>query len=128
MSAAALLSAFTDAIARRDFAVPAYPATALRLRRLIAGDRYTIADIAIFPWYGWLVKGWIYDAAEFLSVQDYKHVQRWADELLQRPAVQRGRMVNRVSGEPSSQLHERHDASDFDLKTADKQPVPESAK
>jgi len=90
--------------------------------RYIAGEHYTIADIAIFPWYGWLVKGWVYDAAEFLSVQDYKHVQRWADELLERPAVRRGRMVNRVSGEPSSQLHERHDASDFDLKTADKQP------
>ena len=90
--------------------------------RYIAGEHYTIADIAIFPWYGWLVKGWVYDAAEFLSVQDYKHVQRWADDLLERPAVRRGRMVNRVSGEPSSQLHERHDASDFDLKTADKQP------
>jgi GST-like protein len=88
----------------------------------IAGDQYTIADIAIFPWYGWLVKGWVYDAAEFLSVQDYKHVQRWANELLERPAVRRGRMVNRTSGEPSSQLHERHDAGDFETKTADKQP------
>jgi GSH-dependent disulfide-bond oxidoreductase len=90
--------------------------------RYIAGEQYTIADIAIFPWYGWLVKGWIYSAGEFLSVQDYKHVQRWANELLERPAVQRGRMVNRLSGEPSSQLHERHDASDFESKTADKQP------
>jgi GST-like protein len=95
--------------------------------RYVAGEHYTIADIAIFPWYGWLVKGWVYDAAEFLSVQDYKHVQRWADELLERPAVRRGRMVNRVSGEPSCQLHERHDASDFELKTADKQP-PVAAK
>jgi len=89
----------------------------------IAGDQYTIADIAIFPWYGGLVKGWAYNAAEFLSVQDYRHVQRWADELWARPAVQRGRMVNRTYGELSSQLHERHDASDFQLKTADKTAV-----
>ena len=88
----------------------------------LAGDTYTIADIAVFPWYGGLVKGWAYGAAEFLSVQDYKNVQRWADALLERPAVQRGRMVNRTSGEPSSQLHERHDASDFALRTADKLP------
>jgi GST-like protein len=86
----------------------------------IAGDSYTIADIAIFPWYGGLVKGWAYGAAEFLSVQDYTHVQRWADLLLERPAVQRGRMVNRVFGEPSSQLHERHDAGDFETNTQDK--------
>ena len=86
----------------------------------IAGASYTIADIAILPWYGGLAKGWLYGAAEFLAVQDYKHLQRWADTLLERPAVQRGRMVNRVSGEPSSQLHERHDASDFDTKTQDK--------
>jgi GSH-dependent disulfide-bond oxidoreductase len=89
----------------------------------IAGDSYTIADIAIFPWYGGLVKGWAYAAAEFLSVQDYKHVQRWADRLLERPAVQRGRMVNRTFGEPSTQLHERHEASDFATKTADKVPA-----
>ena len=83
----------------------------------IAGDAYTIADIAIFPWYGGLAKGWLYGtAAEFLGVQDYQHVQRWADMLLERPAVRRGRMVNRTSGEPSSQLHERHDAGDFDTK------------
>jgi GST-like protein len=88
----------------------------------LAGDSYTIADIAVFPWYGGLVKGWAYGAAEFLSVQDYKNVQRWADALLERPAVQRGRMVNRTSGEPSSQLHERHDASDFASRTADKLP------
>jgi GST-like protein len=88
----------------------------------IAGSSYTIADIAIFPWYGGLAKGWAYSAGEFLSVQDYKHVQRWADRLLERPAVQRGRMVNRTFGEPSTQLHERHDASDFATKTADKLP------
>jgi GSH-dependent disulfide-bond oxidoreductase len=86
----------------------------------IAGNTYTIADMAIFPWYGGLAKGWSYDAGEFLSVQDYKNVQRWADALLERPGVQRGRMVNRTFGEPSSQLRERHDASDFDTKTADK--------
>jgi GST-like protein len=90
----------------------------------IAGDTYTIADIAIFPWYGGLAKGWAYNAAEFLSVQEYKHVQRWADTLLERPAVQRGRMVNRMQGEPSSQLRERHDASDFETRTQDKlEPV-----
>jgi GST-like protein len=82
----------------------------------IAGSTYTIADIAILPWYGGLVKGWSYGVAEFLSVQDYKHVHRWADMLLARPAVQRGRRVNRISGEPSFQLPERHDASDFDAK------------
>jgi GST-like protein len=86
----------------------------------IAGNTYTIADMAIFPWYGGLAKGWAYGAGEFLSVQDYKNVQRWADTLLERPGVQRGRMVNRTFGEPSSQLHERHDASDFDKNTADK--------
>jgi GST-like protein len=86
----------------------------------IAGSTYTIADIAIFPWYGGLAKGWAYGAGEFLSVQDYKNVQRWADTLLERPAVQRGRMVNRTYGEPSSQLHERHEASDFQTKTQDK--------
>jgi GST-like protein len=88
----------------------------------IAGNAYTIADMAIFPWYGGLVKGWSYGAAEFLSVQDYKHVQRWADMLLERPAVRRGRMVNRTSGEPSTQLRERHDARDFETNTADKMP------
>jgi GST-like protein len=86
----------------------------------IAGNTYTIADMAILPWYGGLAKGWAYGAAEFLSVQDYKNVQRWADTLLERPAVRRGRMVNRTTGEPSSQLHERHDASDFQTKTQDK--------
>jgi GSH-dependent disulfide-bond oxidoreductase len=86
----------------------------------IAGSAYTIADIAIFPWYGGLAKGWLYGAAEFLNVQDYKNLQRWADALLNRPAVKRGRMVNRISGEPSDQLHERHDAADFETKTQDK--------
>ena len=92
----------------------------LRDNRYVAGDTYTIADMAIFPWYGGVAKGWIYNAAEFLSVQEYTHVQRWADLLLARPAVQRGRMVNRTFGEPSSQLHERHDARDFETRTADK--------
>ena len=86
----------------------------------LAGATYTIADIAIFPWYGALAKGLIYGAAEFLSVQDYHNVQRWADAIFARPAVQRGRMVNRLHGEPSEQLRERHDASDFDTKTQDK--------
>jgi GST-like protein len=85
----------------------------------VAGPAYTIADIAIFPWYGGLAKFGQYGAAEFLAVHEYKNVQRWADALLERPAVRRGRMVNRLSGEPSEQLQERHDASDFDTKTAD---------
>ncbi|MBO6680030.1 glutathione-dependent disulfide-bond oxidoreductase [Parvibaculum sp.] len=80
----------------------------------IAGDEYTVADMAIWPWYGALAKGVLYEAAEFLSVHEYKNVNRWADQLSERPAVKRGRMVNRVWGEPSSQLPERHDASDFD--------------
>ncbi len=86
----------------------------------VAGDAYTIADIAIFPWCGGMVEGWLYNAAEFLSVADYKNVRRWADELIARPAVVRGRMVNRTSGDPSGQLRERHDASDFDTRTEDK--------
>jgi GSH-dependent disulfide-bond oxidoreductase len=86
----------------------------------VAGDDYTIADMAIWPWYGGLVKGWLYDAAEFLSVQDYVNVVRWADQIFSRPAVARGRKVNRTSGDPWSQLHERHDASDFDTRTQDK--------
>ncbi|SAK82673.1 glutathione S-transferase domain-containing protein [Caballeronia catudaia] len=86
----------------------------------IAGDEYTIADMAIFPWYGGLVNGWLYDAAGFLSVHEYRHVRRWAETIGARPAVKRGRMVNRTFGEPSSQLHERHDASDFDTRTQDK--------
>lgn len=86
----------------------------------LAGSEYTIADIAVFPWYGSLVKGWAYGAAEFLSVEEYQHVQRWADQILKRPAVKRGRMVNRTYGDPSEQLHERHDANDFETKTQDK--------
>jgi GSH-dependent disulfide-bond oxidoreductase len=86
----------------------------------VAGGDYTIADMAIWPWYGGLAKGWLYEAAEFLHVQEYRNVQRWADAIGERPAVQRGRMVNRITGEPSSQLHERHDAGDFETKTQDK--------
>jgi GST-like protein len=86
----------------------------------IAGKSYTIADMAIWPWYGQLAKGLAYGAGEFLSVQDYKNVQRWADAVMARPAVVRGRMVNKITGEPSSQLHERHDASDFETRTQDK--------
>jgi GST-like protein len=87
----------------------------------VAGDSYTIADIAIFPWYGGMVKGWQYgDSATFLNTAEYKNVNRWADMLLERPAVKRGRMVNRISGEPAMQLHERHEASDFETKTQDK--------
>ena len=86
----------------------------------LAGDTYSIADIAVWPWYGGLVKGWSYDAAEFLSVHEYKNVVRWADQIHARPAVLRGRMVNRVRGELSEQLRERHDASDFELRTQDK--------
>ena len=92
----------------------------LAVSEYIAGDSYTIADMAIFPWYGGTVKGWQYDAAEFLSVHEYKNILRWADQLLKRPAVVRGRKVNRIRGELSMQLHERHDASDFDTKTQDK--------
>jgi GSH-dependent disulfide-bond oxidoreductase len=89
--------------------------------KYIAGDQYTIADMAIFPWYGGLAKGWHYGSgAEFLSTQEYKHVQRWTDMLLERPAVQRGRMVNKINGDPATQLHERHDASDFQTRTQDK--------
>ncbi|MBB5694312.1 glutathione-dependent disulfide-bond oxidoreductase [Muricoccus pecuniae] len=90
----------------------------------VAGPDYTIADMAIWPWYGGLAKGWLYDAAEFLSVQDYRNVQRWADAVYARPAVKRGRMVNRVSGDPASQLHERHEAGDFETRTQDKLAPP----
>lgn len=89
----------------------------------VAGDDYSIADMAIWSWYGALAKGELYDAGEFLQVQQYRHVQRWADQIGARPAVQRGRMVNRTSGDPASQLHERHDASDFDSRTQDKMPA-----
>ena len=92
----------------------------------LAGGDYTIADIAVWPWYGGLVKGLLYGGGEFLSVQDYKNVQRWTDAIAKRPAVKRGRIVNRISGDPASQLHERHDAGDFDTRTQDK--IGESAK
>jgi GST-like protein len=86
----------------------------------VAGPTYTIADMAVWPWYGGLVKFDSYGGSEFLSAREYKNVNRWADQIYARPAVKRGRMVNRTSGEPSSQLHERHDAGDFDTKTQDK--------
>ena len=86
----------------------------------LAGREYTIADMAVWPWYGALAKGLVYGAGEFLSVQDYKNVQRWTDQIAKRPAVKRGRIVNRVSGDAASQLHERHDAGDFDTRTQDK--------
>ncbi len=88
--------------------------------RYVAGDDYTIADMAIWPWYGGMARGEMYEAAEFLQVHEYTHVLRWAEELAQRPAVQRGRMVNRVRGPLNTQLHERHDASDFQTRTQDK--------
>ena len=89
--------------------------------RYLAGDAYTIADIAVFPWYGGLVEGKLYgDAATFLQVAEYKNLRRWTDEIAARPAVQRGRMVNRATGDPAGQLRERHDASDFELRTQDK--------
>ncbi len=86
----------------------------------LAGDEYTIADMAAWPWYAGLAKFHQYGATEFLSVHEYKNVQRWADAIHARPAVQRGRKVNRLQGDPSEQLHERHDASDFEKKTQDK--------
>ena len=93
----------------------------LASRPYIAGDSYTIADMAIFPWYGGLVQNDVYPgAARFLEAHTYTHVQRWAQEISVRPAVIRGRMVNKTSGEPSEQLRERHDASDFEHKTWDK--------
>jgi GSH-dependent disulfide-bond oxidoreductase len=88
--------------------------------RFLAGDDYTIADMAVWPWYGGMAKGLLYEGGEFLQVHEYKHVIRWADEIGERPAVKRGRMVNRVFGDPATQLHERHDASDFDTRTQDK--------
>ena len=88
--------------------------------RYLAGEDYTIADIAVWPWYGGLAKGLLYGAGEFLAVTEYKNVQRWADAIGARPAVRRGRIVNRFQGDPAAQLHERHDASDFELRTQDK--------
>jgi GST-like protein len=86
----------------------------------LGGNKYTIADMAVWPWYGVLAKGLVYEAGEFLQVADYKNVQRWTDAIAERPAVKRGRTVNRIFGDPASQLRERHEASDFDTKTQDK--------
>jgi GST-like protein len=93
----------------------------------LSGRDYSIADIAVWPWYGALVKGLVYGAGEFLSVHEYKNVIRWTDAIARRPAVRRGRMVNRISGDPASQLHERHEASDFETKTQDKIGDPAQA-
>ncbi|MDB5429023.1 MAG: putative glutathione S-transferase [Caulobacter sp.] len=92
----------------------------LAVSEYLGGDEYTIADMAVWPWYGGTVKGLMYEGGEFLSVQDYKNVIRWTDQIAERPAVKRGRIVNRPFGEPSQQLLERHDASDFELRTTDK--------
>lgn len=89
-------------------------------RPYLAGEPYSIADMAVWPWYGALVMGQLYEAGEFLQVEDYRHVVRWAEHIAQRRAVQRGRMVNRTFGQPGHQLHERHDAGDFDTRTQDK--------
>ena len=94
-------------------------------RAYMAGDGYTIADMAIWPWYGNLVKGLLYDAGTFLDVHTYTNVVRWTDEIARRPAVKRGRMVNRAFGDPASQLHERHEAGDFDTRTQDKLAPPQ---
>jgi GST-like protein len=88
--------------------------------KFLAGDDYTIADMAVWPWYGGMAKGLLYEGGAFLQVQEYKNLIRWTDEIGERPAVKRGRMVNRPFGDPASQLHERHEASDFDTKTQDK--------
>lgn len=98
----------------------------LAQNRYLGGDEYTIADMATFPWYGNVVLGEAYGAGEFLNVESYTHLRRWANEVLERPAVQRGRKVNRTWGPLENQLHERHDASDFDLRTQDK-IAPEAA-
>ncbi|MEO6032195.1 MAG: glutathione-dependent disulfide-bond oxidoreductase [Burkholderiaceae bacterium] len=91
----------------------------------LAGNDYTVADMAVWPWYGTLVKGQLYEAGEFLQAQTYTNVLRWTDRIAQRPAVKRGRMVNRTWGQPSSQLHERHGAGDFDTQTQDKRAAPQ---
>ncbi len=93
----------------------------------LAGDDYSIADIAVWPWYGALAKGQLYDAGEFLDVASYTHVVRWADQIAQRPAAKRGRMVNRAWGPLDTQLHERHEASDFDTQTEDKKSSPKAS-
>ena len=97
----------------------------LAANKFMCGEQYTIADIAIWPWYGALMQNKIYEAAEFLQTQEYKHLTRWTEEIAERAAVKRGTMVNRTWGELDEQLHERHDASDFELKTQDKLPVTE---
>jgi GSH-dependent disulfide-bond oxidoreductase len=89
----------------------------------LGGDQYTIADIAVWPWYGALAKGLLYGAGPFLQVDEYRNVQRWTDAIAARPAVTRGRMVNRMQGDPASQLRERHEAGDFETKTQDKVPI-----
>jgi len=94
----------------------------------VAGDDFTIADMAVWPWYGGLARGELYeDAAAFLQVQEYRHLQRWTEQVGNRPAVKRGRMVNRTMGDPASQLHERHDRSDFETRTEDKLQAPGGA-
>ena len=95
--------------------------------KYLAGDDYTIADMAVWPWYGAMAKGMLYGGGEFLSVHEYKNVLRWTDEIAQRPAVRRGRMVNCAWGDLAGQLHERHDASDFETKTQDKLQPAEAA-
>ena len=92
----------------------------------LVGDDYSIADIAVWPWYGALAKGQLYDAGEFLDVASYTHVVRWADQIAQRPAAKRGRMVNRAWGPLDTQLHERHQASDFDTQTEDRKQAPKA--
>lgn len=121
---------YAYAPAKIEYAIDRYAMEAKRQldvldRRLaespyLAGDAYTIADMAVWPWYGALAKGQLYEAGEFLQVEEYTHVLRWTDRIAKRPAVKRGRMVNRTWGQPSSQLHERHDAGDFETKTQDK--------
>ena len=86
----------------------------------LGGSDYSVADIAVWPWYGGLAKGALYGAGEFLAVEEYKHLRRWTDQIAERPAVKRGQMVNRAWGDPAGQLHERHDAGDFLTKTQDK--------
>jgi len=93
----------------------------------IAGSEYTIADMAIWPWYGAMSKGLLYEGGEFLQVEEYKNLRRWTDTIAERPAVKRGRIVNRTFGDPANQLHERHDASDFDTKTQDKLVAAQTA-
>jgi GST-like protein len=115
---------------RIDYAIERYTAESARLTRILerrlgeadylAGDDYSIADIAVWPWYGGLAKGALYGAGEFLDVGSYKNLLRWTDQIAERPAVQRGRMVNAAWGDPAKQLWERHEASDFETKTADK--------